>query len=520
MYWADKIAKEIIDSGKYKPYWLDDLFTPSGAAHIGSLRGPIIHDLISRSLIDAGQKTTFSYVFNDFDPIDGLPEDLQEKFSKFLGFPLKTVPSPDDEFDNFADYFANDYKKVLEDLGVKVKYFSSWDMYHEGKFDEAIKIALDNAQAIQDIYMEVSGSQKKQQGWYPFQVICQNCSRLGTTRVYDWDGEKVSYKCEEAIVSWAKGCSNEGKVSPFGGTGKLPWKVDWPAHWKVLGVTIEGEGKDHSSRGGSRDIARELCKKVFKIAEPFDIPYEFFQLGGKKMSSSKGIGLKAHDLVKLLPNEVGRFLFCRTDFRSAIDFDPVGTMAIPDLFDEYDRCYRAYIDDTDEDLSRVFELSQIDKLSPKEKTFIPRFRDVVNFMQQSGLDLEKKFGEIKANSLNDTEKKILDERKKYAQIWLKEYALEEFNLQMSKDLPEVANNLSDDQKKFLKDIIPFLDQEDPEELQLKIYNLSKQLKIDSKEAFTAIYLSMIGKTHGPKAAWFLLSYSKEKVIERLKEASK
>jgi len=86
---------------------------------------------------------------------------------------------------------------------------------------------LDNAEKIQDIYQKVSGSQKKEAGWLPFQVICEKCQKLGTTKVFAWDGKEVSYKCEPNLVKWAVGCGHEGKISPFGGNGKLPWKVDW-----------------------------------------------------------------------------------------------------------------------------------------------------------------------------------------------------------------------------------------------------------------------------------------------------
>src|SRR5205823_3517375 len=125
-----------------------------------------------------------------------------------------------------------------------------------------------------------------------------------------------------------------------------------------------------------------LCKQVFNIEEPYNLPYEFIIIGGKKMSSSKGLGLKARDLVELLPYEVGRFLFCRTDYKQAVEFDPNGTNAIPDLFDEYDRCYEAYITGSDEDLARAFEMSQVGELPKKEITLLPRFRDVANYLQQ------------------------------------------------------------------------------------------------------------------------------------------
>lgn len=517
MYWADRVAKEIIDSGNFKPYWVDDMFTPSGFPHIGSLRGPLVHDLIFRALKHAGEEVKFTYVFNDFDTIDGLPDDLLKDFSKYLGFPLKNVPSPEPGYDSFADFFTKDLQKVLGSIGVTADYLSSWEMYHEGKFDKVIKIALDNAEKIQDIYQRVSGSKKKEVGWLPFQVICEKCEKLGTTKVYDWDGEVVSYKCEPDLVKWATGCGYEGKVSPFGGSGKLPWKVDWPAHWMILGITIEGEGKDHASRGGSRDIARELCKEIFNYPEPFDLPYEFFLIGGKKMSSSKGLGLKARDLTSLLPAEVGRFLFARSDFRQQVNFDPAGTFAIPDLFDEYDRCFMAFVNNDNEDLARTFEMSQINELPRKEKIFLPRFRDVANYIQL-GANLEITFEELKGSILNELEDKLLREREKYAMVWLEKYAPEDFKQRMLEDLPEQIS-LNEGQKSFLAKTVEILEKEnDPEKLQTALYNLAKELGINTKEAFAAIYLVMMGKEFGPKAGTFLLQYPKEKIIQRLKKA--
>ncbi len=521
MYWADKLAKEIISSGKYEPYWVDDMKTPSGFSHIGSLRGPVIHSLIYRSLKDAGAKAEFSFVINDFDTIDGLPEDLQGNFEKYLGWPLRLAPSPKKGFSSFGEYFAKDLVDCLKDLGVEAKILSSWDMYHEGKFDEAIKLALDNSEKIQDIYQKVSGSKKREKGWLPFQVICEKCGKLGTTRVYAWDGKLVSYKCEPELVEWAKGCGHEGKVSPFGGTGKLPWKVDWPAHWKVIGVTIEGAGKDHASKGGSYDIAMELCRDVFGIAHPYKLPYEFFLLGGKKMSSSKGIGLKAHDLTKILPSGVARFLFARTDYRQAIDFDLMGTMAVPDLFDEYDRAWMDYNKNEGTDLARIFELSQINKLPKRDsKLFIPRFRDVANYKQLPNIKLLEKLEEIKGSPLGKEEIEIVKEREKYAEIWLAKYAPSESKIKMSEEVPPEARDLSEKQKEYLNKIINLVEGDmDSDGLQVEFYKASQAMKLNAKDAFSAIYLALIGRQYGPKAGWFVRQYPKEKIIKRLKEVS-
>ncbi|EKE12547.1 MAG: hypothetical protein ACD_13C00181G0001 [uncultured bacterium] len=525
MHWADKVAQDIIASGKYKPYWVDDMKTPSGFAHIGSMLGPMIHSVIFRALKDAGQDAKLTYVFNDFDPADEFPAILKETLQGHQGKALKMVPSPDPDFDNLADYLADDLKKSIEYLGFEAKYISSWDLYHQGKFDEVIKISLDNSKKIQNIYQKISGSAKKEAGWLPFQVICEKCGKLGTTKVTDWDGEKVSYKCEPDLVTWAKGCGHEGKVSPFGGTGKLPWKVDWAAHWKVIGVTIEGAGKDHASAGGSYDIAMAICKEVFNYPMPYKLPYEFILIGGKKMSSSKGVGLKAHDLVKILPAEVARFLFVNADIKSQSNFDPIGTMAIPDLFDNYDRCWEAHDKGGDERLARTYMLSQISNIPDKEKGFFaPRFKEIANHLAQ-GLNESEilvKIEKTKNGKLDDSELSILGERIKYAKIWIANYAPDDYRFEITKEIPKVVKNLSAMQKKYLARIHEIYDKnngDNPESLQNNIYLLSQEMGLSGKDAFAAIYMLILGKPNGPRAGVLLSNIGKDKVLKRLKEVN-
>ena len=56
-----------------------------------------------------------------------------------------------------------------------------------------------------------------------------------------------------------------------------------------------------------------------------------------------------------------------------------------------------------------------------------------------------------------------------------------------------------------------------EEFQTQIYELGKALGLNGKQSFAAIYLSLIGKDHGPKAAWLILSLDKEFVQKRFNE---
>ena len=238
------------------------------------------------------------------------------------------------------------------------------------------------------------------------------------------------------------------------------------------------------------------------------------------MSSSKGLGLKAHDLINILPAELGRFLFARSDYRQQANFDPLGTMGIPDLFDEYDRAWQAHIDGSDETLGRTFELSQIKNIPDKKPIFLPRFRDVANYLEQPNVDLAKKFEEIKGRNFTQEEQGLLEERIKYAKVWLENYAPEEIKYEMALAIPG-GLKLAEKEKEFLLKVSEFLEiGKDAEALQKEIYDLTKEMGLDTKKAFTAIYKVLIAKDHGPKAAWFLLSLPKDKVIERLKEAAK
>ena len=52
-------------------------------------------------------------------------------------------------------------------------------------------------------------------------------------------------------------------MSPFDGRGKLPWKLEWVAKWVTFPVTIEGAGKDHSTKGGSRDVSEACLRAIY-----------------------------------------------------------------------------------------------------------------------------------------------------------------------------------------------------------------------------------------------------------------
>jgi lysyl-tRNA synthetase class 1 len=536
-HWLDKVVDGILkwqEKNGIANLHVDDMKTPSGRVHTGALRGVLLHDLVAQVLRERGVAAENTYVFNDMDPMDGLPAYLDESvFAEHMGKPLFQIPKPDldkcgsdltqaseaeladlKNAKNFAEIYAFDFIHAFRTLGCSQEIIWSHELYQSGKMDEIIRLALNSVEPMRKIYQDVAKYQLPE-NWYPFQVICPKCGKLGTTLVTDWDGTEVTFECQENKVTWAKGCGHKAKISPFGGTGKLLWKVDWPAHWTAMGVNVEGAGKDHSSAGGSRDMANAECEQVFKIPVPFNIPYEWILIRGAKMSSSKGVGTSAREFTKLFPPAVGRFLFASRNYAQVIDFDP-STMAIPDLFDEYDQGARIAWgqEEGDERLARAFVLAQVAKT--QEKSFLPRFRDVAMWMQYPDKDLLEEFAKVKDAPLDDLEKALLKERMAYAEIWLANYAPAEYQLRPKVALPPEAKTLSDDQKTFLKELqVMLAEKKDlaPADLQQQIFELSKD-GIGPRKAFESIYLMLLGKKAGPRAAWLLQATSADLLKSR------
>ncbi|MFC1653683.1 lysine--tRNA ligase [Patescibacteria group bacterium] len=516
MYWADDFADQIIKSGNHKPYWVDDMKTPSGRVHIGSVRAVVSHYLVYKALIDRGEKATFSYVFEDHDPMDKLPHYVDEKkFGQHVGKPLFTVPSPEPGYKSFGDRWGSEYKEIFNSIGVHPEIILGSDLYFSGRMNDDIRTVLEKADIVRDIYRRMY-DQEKPKNWYPFTPVCDECGKLTTTTT-GWDGEEITYKCADGQVGKAMGCGHEGKKSPFSKkgyfAGKLPWKVEWPVKWKVIGVTVEGAGKDHMTEGGSHDFGKLICNEVIDYPVPFHFLHEFFLVGGRKMSSSKGTGSSAKEVSQIIPPYLVRFMIVRVKYNRAINFDPQGDI-IPDLFDAYDKTAQAYWNKSDEKMARIFELSQLTDDVP-EKHFLPRFRDITRIIQDPKLDLKKEMLSIKGGSLTDFEQEVLEERIKYAQIWVENYAPKEDVFRILKSVPKEVEKLSNQQREYLNEVLNMLGKswDSPDVFQQAMYQKTKDMNIPARDAFQSIYIALAGKTHGPKAAWLLLE-NKDVVIEK------
>jgi lysyl-tRNA synthetase class 1 len=522
MIWVDREVKKIKEQD-HQSEWVDDMKTPSGRIHVGALRGMVIHDLVYKVLLENKIKATYTYVFDDHDPMDAIPSYLDyQKWEKYAGMQLYQIPSPVAGYKSYAQYYAQEFTEVFNSINCHPKIIWASELYNSGKMNTVIKEVLDAAPKIREIYERITKNPKPEY-WYPFNVRCEKCGKIGTTQVYRWDGQDVYYRCVPRLVGWATGCGHEGKISPFNGNGKFAWKVDWAAKWKVIGVTIEGAGKDHMSKGGSHDIASAIVKEVLNYPLPHPLPYEWFTTGGKKMSSSKGIGSSAKEIASLLPPSVLRFLIVRKPINQHVDFNPT-LEAMSNLFDDYDTCLSAYFGHLENNLPtgkkgevlsdfvRIIQLSQVEPL-PKKRLFLPRFRIIVNLLLQKNKKIELFFSNLKKTNLTAEEKTILNERVKYAKKFIDNY----LNQQEKND---IRVDLSEKQKLFLKNLAkkfePIKNGEN-ETIKKQLLETIKESNLNVKDGFSAFYLALIGKPYGPKAVDLVADLGIKEVVKRLKK---
>jgi len=507
-------------------YVVNDAKSPSGPIHVGSLRGVVLHDCVARALRDRGRPARFLYGFDDYDPMDGRPAGVPEEFDRYLGVPLSEIPAPAGDATSYARHFGLGFAGVFHRLGADPEIYWTSEMYKSGAFNEAIRIALDRAEELIGIDREISGSRKAER--HPIQPVCEQCGRIGTTLVTGWDGRAVRYECRPDKVVWARGCGHHGSRSPFDGGSKLQYKAEWAAKWWILQVSVEGAGKDHMTKGGSHDVASAMCDRVFAYPPPFPIPYEWFLVGGRKMSTSRGVGVAADELVEILRPDLARFLMVRPHYRQQINFDPAGE-TIPTLYDEYDRAAAAYFGETEgktaaetelvRDNARTFYFSRTGGEPPR--TYRMRFAKVAYLMQMPTVNVHEAAAGERGASLSEADRAELDRRMEDARRWLMTYAPEQYRFQVQSSLPPVA--LSSEQRRLLArlaDVIRGRDAWRGEDLHAQLHALKAELGLPAKEAFEAIYLVFLGKPSGPQAGWFLASLDRGFVLGRLREAAR
>jgi lysyl-tRNA synthetase class 1 len=510
MHWADVIANNMLDKGN--KHLISTGITPSGYIHVGSLRESITANAVYRALQDRQADVDFIYLVDSYDPLRKRYPFLPEQFEKEVGKPICYVPCPHGCHTSYAEHFIDPFLEALGELGIKPRIIWTHRLYEEGRFTEIVDLVLRERVRVAAILGEVTG-RKMPDDFFPFSAECPQCGQF-SDNILGYEFPYVRFRCR---------CGYEGEADIRKGQGKMPWRVEWPAKWKLFGVTCEPFGKDHAAAGGSYDSGVRLCQEVYGIEPPLPVPYEFIQFKGKgQMHKSTGNVITGTDALLITPAPVLAFSVLRYNPERHIDYDP-GT-GILDIVDEYDKVEGLYFnggaDEKEKDLLRAYEIAQPCEVRERMPLQVP-YRHLVSVAQiadsfEGVITVLKRSMDIEDISQKDLD--VLEQRLACVRHWLNAFAPEEMLFTVSPERPDVE--ISEEERSYLLQLKERLQDTDwkGDRIHDAIYETAKERGLQPKMAFQALYRLFIGRRSGPRLGFFLSTLDQDFVLRRLSEA--
>ncbi len=491
MHWSEAIARDIIAKRDVTQHVVATGITPSGDILIGNLREIIVADAVHTALVDLGVDARLIYIADTYDPLRRRYPFLPPEYEAHIGKPLSEIPDPFGCHASYADHFVQPFLDSLATLGIELEVFRADELYKSGRYVATIKDALAKKDELARIITDVSGRDLPAD-WSPFNPFCERCGRINAAKVtgYDLDQEVVYFTCA---------CGHSGSTSLTGG-GKLAWRVDWAARWKIIGVTVEPFGKDHASPGGSFDTGTRIAEELYHYPAPYPIPFEHILLkldsAGEKarvtaMSSSRGTNIPVHQMLEAVPPEILKYAIARVWPDKHIEFNPA--LPLLNLVDGYER--------------------EVGAIGRGVAAAIP-FRHLITLVQIARGDFPTLLEVIKRSGYeiheaNEAELADIQQKARYAENWLRFYAPDHVKFELQAELPaEAVQQLSEAQHEALARFARALPGEtnlSPEEWHNTFYEVAAQVNVQVKEIFQAVYIALLGKPSGPRAGWLLAS---------------
>ncbi len=526
MYWADKLAEEIIRRKPDKEEYVCAAgISPSGSVHIGNFRDIATSYFVYRALLKKGKKAKLLFSWDEFDRLRKVPKNVSDylgnnSYEKYIGYPYADIPDPFGKDESYAAHFEKEFMQSLKKFGIEMEYHYQAKEYRSGRYAKYVIFALQNRKKIFDIldrHRTQDATEEERENYYPVSIFCPHCGKDSTKIVsLSDDCTKAHYVCE---------CGHEGDydfTKDF--NCKLQWKVDWPMRWLAEGVDFEPGGKDHASKNGSYDTAKDISREVFGYEPPLFQGYEFIGIKGSvgKMSGSSGLNMTPEFLLKLYQPELILWLYAKTEPLKAFDFC-LSDEILRQYF-EFGKMLKAYNDGTaDENTRRIMENCLIEgrKLVPVPMSQLVDLGSVVNFNPEMMEKLFEKIG-------TPYKKEDFEELFEKAKFWLKtcspdsEYKiLEKRNWKYWRTMDEQERECVRQLKEYIAAGGYTLDS-----LQSELYAIPKRVypdKAEDKNAlkevqskfFKDVYNLILARDKGPRLYLYLFAVDAQRYLKLL-----
>ncbi|USZ67194.1 lysine--tRNA ligase [Halorussus salilacus] len=569
-FWAESVAERILDRDPDDPIVIKGGISPSGVPHLGNMNEIVRGYFVAEALRDRGREVRQVFTADDRDPLRKLPRKLADldgnvvdlgevnagALGRNLGKPYTAIPDPFGCCDSYGEHFSNLIERSAELLGIPVEMISNTDLYESGELEDVTHYLLENRETAREVLAEYQD--KVDEEYVPFNPVCEECGKITETVTAVNLGETpaettVEYVCTdmEAGDRTIEGCGHEGSATLR--EGKLPWRFEWPAQWRVLGVDHEPFGKDHAE--GSWPSGSDVARNVLGDTPPVPMAYEWFTLDGEPFSSSSGHVIMVQDTLEMLEPEVVRYFFTK-DPSKARDFDVSHLDQLVDEFDGFERVYFGERE-ADETEAEIADAAYPPVVRPTVAARFDEDGDPVSGPDRESVAVTDDIRRAQANELADgrfadrirlpyTFAAVLgmtddpDLREDIARReghvaeadpeWAVAYALDRveraqewarrtdnaYNYDLKRtEMPDV--DLDADTEAALDELADFVAEgRGPEEIQGEIYETAKRHDIAIGEFFSVGYRLFFDDDEGPKLGPFLASLDREFVLARLR----
>lgn len=526
MYWADQLADTIIRRRPDKEEYVCAAgISPSGSVHIGNFRDIATSYFVYRALLRRGKKAKLLFSWDEFDRLRKVPKNVSDylgnnSFEKYIGYPYADIPDPFGQDESYAAHFEKEFMASLEKFGISMEFHYQAQEYRSGRYAKYILLALQKRKEIFDIldrHRTQDATEEERENYYPVSIFCPHCHKDSTKIVsLSEDCTRAHYVCEcghEADFDFTKDFNC-----------KLQWKVDWPMRWLAEGVDFEPGGKDHASKNGSYDTAKDISREIFGYEPPLFQGYEFIGIKGSvgKMSGSSGLNMTPEFLLKLYLPEIILWLYAKTEPLKAFDFC-LSDEILRQYF-EFGKMLKACQDGTaDENTRRIMENCHIEgrELVPVPMSQLVELGSVVNFNTKM---MEKLFEKIGTPYKAEEFRELFEK----AKFWLRTCSPESEYVILSRRNRAYWNTMDENERACVEQLRAFLAAGGYtlDELQAELYAIPKRVypeKAEDKNAlkevqskfFKDVYNLVLGRDKGPRLYLYLFAVDPERYLRLL-----
>ena len=527
-FWADAVADAVESRAGSEPIVIKGGVSPSGVPHIGHANEILRGAIVAAVLRDRGHEVRQVFTADDRDRLRSIPRTLADldgnlvglgevdagAIGRNLGKPYTDIPDPFGCCDSYGEHFTRLLKQETEKLGVDVEFVSNTALYEDGSFEDVTRHVLTNRAQAREVL--TAYQEKIDDEYVPFFARCESCGQLTETITdVDIDAGTVSYRCTDAEAGddTIEGCGHEGTTGLR--DGKLPWRFEWPAQWKVLDVDFEPFGKDHAE--GSWPSGVDIAETVVDVEPPVGMVYEWFTLDGDALSSSAGNIVTVGEVLEILEPEVVRYFFSKAPLKQR-DFS---IETVDQLVDEFDAFERRYFGETDAD-DHQRELAERAYPTVVDEIREERIRIPYTFAAVLGMTddpeqreaIARREGHIPDNASAWAVADAL-ERVERASEWARRTD-NAFNYELKRaEIPET--DFDEATGRALDELAAFVEAgHDGDEIQSRIFEIAEEYGIDVGDFFGAGYRLLFDDTEGPKLGPFLAKLDAEFVVGRLR----